>query len=435
MNNTRNTLTHERYQQCLEEMYGLRRFGIVLGLDVISRMLAHLGNPHHEFTCIHIAGTNGKGSIASALANILFHAGWTVGLYTSPHLVRFNERIRINNEEISDEQVVAAYEAVRSAHHGDREATFFEYTTAMALYAFKQSRVDWAVIETGMGGRLDATNIVTPEIAVISNINMEHREYLGATIKAIAGEKAGIIKPERPVITGARQKTALAEIRRTAEMQAAPLYRLGEHFRVRRRPAAGDFTYYGINHVWPGMRTRLTGSYQVDNAAIVLAACELLMESDALDPEAVQKGLQSHQWPGRLEMIPSEPPILIDGAHNLMAARHLAAFLKEQMANRKITLVIGILDDKPYAAMLQSIVPLCHRVIFTRPRIERSLPAETLYEAARPLVNRGEIIADVAEALSHAYHTTGPDGLVCVAGSLYVVGEAKQALAALKPAK
>ena len=432
MNNNRN---HKRYQQCLEEMYDLRRFGIVLGLDVISGMLSNLGNPHHAFTCMHIAGTNGKGSIASALANILYHAGWTVGLYTSPHLVRFNERIRINNEEISDEGVVAAYEAVRSAHHGHREATFFEYTTAMALHAFKQAQVDWAVIETGMGGRLDATNIVTPEIAVISNINMEHREYLGHTIKAIAGEKAGIIKPGRPVITGARQKRALAEIRRTAEMHAAPFYRLGEHFRVRRRPAAGDFTYFGVNHVWPGMKTRLTGSYQVDNAAIVLAACELLMEAGALDPDAVQKGLQSHQWPGRLEMIPTEPPILIDGAHNLMAARHLAAFLREQMANREITLVIGILDDKPSPAMLQSLVPLCHRVIFTRPQIERSLPADTLYESARPLLRRGEIIENVADALSHAYDTTGPGGLVCVAGSLYVVGEAKQALAALKLTK
>jgi len=425
-------INNMRYQQCLEEMYGLRRFGIVLGLDVISGMLENLGNPHRQFTCIHIAGTNGKGSIASALANILYHAGCTVGLYTSPHLLRFNERIRVNNAEISDSQVVDAFEAVQSAHHGSREATFFEYTTAMAFYAFNKAGVDWAIIETGMGGRLDATNIISPKIAIISNINMEHREYLGHTINAIAGEKAGIIKTDTPVITGARQKAAVAEIRETAKRCAAPFYRLGEHFRVRRRPSAGDFIYYGMNHVWPGMRTRLTGNYQVDNAAIVLAACELLKEAGTIDWTAVHKGLQTHQWPGRLEMIPAQPPILIDGAHNLMAARHLSAFLKQQMANRKITLVVGILDDKPYLSMLQSLLPACHRAILTRPRIERSLPAQTLFEAAGGLIRRREIVEDVAEAVSHACNTTDPEGLVCIAGSLYLVGEAKQALANLK---
>lgn len=411
-------------------MYGLRRFGIVLGLDIISGMLENLGNPQKQFCCIHIAGTNGKGSIASALTAILHQAGYNVGLYTSPHLVRFNERIRINDREIADSEVVAAYDAVKTAHHGTREATFFEYATAMAFYAFAKAGVDWAVIETGMGGRLDATNIIRPEISIISNISMEHREYLGRSIEAIAGEKAGIIKENTPVVTGARQRAAISRIRRVAGEKNAAFYRLGEHFRVRRDTGGDGFAYYGISHRWKKMHTRLTGSYQVDNAAQVLAACEILMEQTAIDSTAIEAGLKSHNWPGRLEMSPTNPPILLDGAHNLMAARHLAAFLKEQMSERKITLVAAILDDKPYRSMLRAILPCCSRAIFTRPKINRSLPAQTLCSAARPYIANTEIIADVAEAVSHAYETTPREDLICIAGSLYLVGEAKQALAA-----
>jgi len=424
-----------RYQQCLDEMYGLRRFGIILGLDVIGGMLEKLGNPQDRYASIHISGTNGKGSIASALANILYHAGYRVGLYTSPHLVRFNERIRINNEEISNRHVVDAYETVKAAHHGRREATFFEYTTAMALYCFAKANVDWAVVETGMGGRLDATNILRPEISIISNISMEHRAYLGHTIAQIAGEKAGIIKAGTPVITGARQKTAVETIRRAAKDQSAPFFRLGEHFRVRRNTRSGGFTYYGVANSWSDMHTRLTGDHQVDNAAIVLAACEILSQTDPIDFSAIRDGLKTHQWPGRLEMWDTAPPILIDGAHNLMAARHLGRFLKEQMADRKVTLVIGILDDKPYRSMLQSILPHCHRAILTRPQIDRSLPAETLFKTGRSMIERIEIIPDVADAVAHAYNRTKPDDLVCIAGSLYVVGEARQALEAMVSGK
>jgi len=421
-------MEQNRYQQCLTEMYGLRRFGIILGLDIIRGMLAHLNNPERQFSSIHIAGTNGKGSIASAMANILFHAGYRVGLYTSPHLVRFNERIRINNEEISDQKVIDAYDAAKKAHHGDREATFFEYTTAMALYAFAAANVDWAVIETGMGGRLDATNILQPEVSVVTNISMEHRDYLGRTISAIAGEKAGIIKPRTPVITGARQRAAIEVIRQTAKDRTAPFYRVGEHFRVRRSPSAGNFTYYGIAHSWPNMQTRLTGNHQIDNAAIVLAACEVLKRKHTIDFAAIQTGLKTNQWPGRLEMRDTRPRMLIDGAHNLMAARHLARFLQEQMTDRKITLVIGILDDKPYRSMLQSLLPQCHRAVFTRPKIDRSLPAESLAQAGKSMIQDFDVIPDVSEAVAHAYHTTKRDDLVCIAGSLYVVGEASTAL-------
>ncbi|MBW1940778.1 MAG: bifunctional folylpolyglutamate synthase/dihydrofolate synthase, partial [Deltaproteobacteria bacterium] len=183
-------------------MYGLRRFGIKLGLETIGKILETLGNPHKSFKCIHVAGTNGKGSIASALASILHASGYKTGLYTSPHLVRFNERICINNEPVSDEDVINSYEKVKKVQEkADRGLTFFEYTTAMAFYEFGRQKVDWAVIETGMGGRLDATNIIEPSISIISNLSIEHTTYLGNTIAQIAEEKGGIIKENTPVVT------------------------------------------------------------------------------------------------------------------------------------------------------------------------------------------------------------------------------------------
>ena len=187
-------------------MYGLRRFGIKMGLSTIRKILSGLGNPQNTYACIHVAGTNGKGSVASSLASILNQAGYKTGLYTSPHLVNFNERIQINSRPISNANVLASYKAISRVHHGDREPTFFEFATIMAFYEFASRKVDWAIIETGMGGRLDATNIILPRVSIITNISLEHRDYLGDTLEQISGEKAGIIKPRTPVITGIRQK-------------------------------------------------------------------------------------------------------------------------------------------------------------------------------------------------------------------------------------
>ncbi len=426
-------MTH--YDNCLKEMFGLHRFGIKLGLDVIGNMLDGLGNPQEKFACIHVAGTNGKGSIASALSSILIAAGYKVGLYTSPHLVRFNERICINNAQISDDGIVDAYEAVKAVRKGDREPTFFEYTTAMALYAFGKAGVDWAVIETGMGGRLDATNIVTPEISIISNISVEHRTYLGNTLAEIAGEKAGIIKQNVPVVTATRQKSAVQVIRNIAAERGAPFYRLGEHFRIRRHRSNGysdAFSYSGIDHQWKQMRTVLPGAHQAENAAVVLAACEILMRRHpGITSEAILAGLANVSWPGRLEILPTRPEIIIDGAHNLNAAHRLADFLRDYARNRPVTLVFGVLDDKPYPAMLRALVPLADRVIFTRPKIDRSLPAQKLLSESRLMTASAEIIEDVGEAVTLAIRETNPEHVICIAGSLYVVGEAKETLEAM----
>ncbi|MBC8200288.1 MAG: bifunctional folylpolyglutamate synthase/dihydrofolate synthase [Desulfobacterales bacterium] len=409
-------------------MYSLRRFGIKFGLFNIASILKRLNNPQNGFSCIHIAGTNGKGSIASALSSILQLSGYKVGLYTSPHLVKFNERIRINNLPVSDKKVVESYKAVNKVIQNDLEATFFELTTAMALYEFNRQKVDWAVIEAGMGGRLDATNIIKPVISIISNISVEHKKYLGSTVAQIAGEKGGIIKKSVPVITGVKQNKAILVLKKMAAKQSAPFYRFGDAFRVR-RSKNGTFTYFGIDTVWRNMHTGLLGNHQVDNAAIVLAACEILNQNKTnLSFQNIKQGLAQNRWPGRLEIVSSSPLILLDGAHNLIATRCLAKFLSENPAKRKITLVTGILNDKPYAAMLACLLPLCSKAILTRPKIDRALSPERLFPAAKKIIQDIEIIPDVGKAIKYAIKTTSVNDAICIAGSLYLVGEAKEAL-------
>lgn len=409
-------------------MYALRRFGIILGLDTIKGILSSLGNPQNDFNCIHVAGTNGKGSVASALSAILHESGYRVGLYTSPHLVRFNERICINNHQVSNADVVKSYQAVKRVHHGDRSPTFFEFATAMALYAFSRHAVDWAVIETGMGGRYDATNIIKPAISIITNVSMEHRDYLGNTLADITREKAGIIKQGTPVVTAVKQKQARSVVQEVARKKSAPLFMLGKDFRVRQN-RSGHFSYYGIENSWRHLQTPLRGHYQVQNAALALAAAELLIKDNvAISPENIKTGLANTRWPGRLEIVSDEPLVILDGAHNLIAARNLARFLAENLAKRRITMVIGILDDKPYVSILKSLLPQCSRAIITRAKTGRALDPRRLYVTAKNIISDVSIAPDVAGAAKIAIENSGPDDVICIAGSLYVIGEAKEAI-------
>lgn len=409
-------------------MYGLRRFGIILGLDTIRSLLEGLDNPHRNYASIHVAGTNGKGSVAAALSAILVESGYSVGLYTSPHLVRFNERIRINNRQISNNEVVQSYQAVKRVHHGGRNPTFFEFATAMALYAFSRRCVDWAVIETGMGGRYDATNIIQPAIAVITNVSLEHRNYLGNTLVEIAREKAGIIKQATPVVSGVKQKQARSVVYQVARKKSAPLFILGKDFRVRQIPS-GQFSYTGIEHHWRYLKTPLLGRHQVQNSALALAASEILIKKNAsITQKSIRKGLANTRWAGRLEIVCQHPLVILDGAHNLVAARNLAKFLTENLASRPITLVIGILDDKPYRSMLNSLLPQCSRAILTRAKTDRALAPQKLYAIATKTMAEVTMISDVAEAAQYAIETAGRDDVICIAGSLYVVGEVKEAI-------
>jgi dihydrofolate synthase/folylpolyglutamate synthase len=423
---------NDSYNKILKLMYSLKRFGIKLGLSTIREILKGLGNPQNNFSCIHVAGTNGKGSVASALASILNASGYKTGLYTSPHLVRFNERITINNQPISNANVIEAYKAVKQVHRGSREPTFFEFTTAMAFYEFDRQKIDWAVIETGMGGRLDATNIIKPALSIITNISVEHRKYLGNTIAQIAGEKGGIIKKNTPVIIGIKQKHAIAVVKEIASEKSAPVFRLGDDFKVKRNKS-GNFTYFGIENIWRNLKTGLLGNYQVDNAALVVAACEILNKKKASIPvKSIREGLVNNNWPGRLEVVSTNPLVILDGSHNLIAARNLSRYLSDNLSDRNITLVIGILDDKPYSAMLKSLLPICSRAIITSPKIDRALSPEKLLAVAEDLIPDVTIIPDVGKAVDYAVKTSLPDDAVCIAGSLYVVGEAKEALEKLK---
>lgn len=417
-------MENKAYNDCLNSMYSLRRFGIKLGLSTIRNILSALGNPQNNYSCIHVAGTNGKGSVASSLAAVLQKAGFNVGLFTSPHLVTFNERIRINNHLISNKNVVESYSVVNHVHQGSREPTFFEFSTAMALYEFSKEKVDWAVIETGMGGRLDATNIIKPVLSIITNISIEHKTYLGNTIEKIAGEKGGIIKRETPIITGAKQQNAINVLQNIAAKKRSPFYLLGDNFKVR-KDKNGAFTYHGIEKVWPNMRTGLLGNHQIENASLVLAACEILGNKINLPVQYIRAGLRQNKWPGRLEVVSSSPYIILDGAHNLSAARTLSRFLSEEFAGRKITIVAGMLDDKPYPAMLKSILSVCSRAILTKPKIDRALEPETLYEVSKGLVKNIKVIPDVKGSINYALKTASADEVICITGSLYVVGEAK----------
>jgi dihydrofolate synthase / folylpolyglutamate synthase len=424
----------ETYQKCLEKIYQLGRFGIKLELETIQNILARLGHPEKKYPCVHVAGTNGKGSTATYVAAILQAAGFKTGIYTSPHLVRFNERICINGEMISDADVVVAYEAVNAADIGDRNATFFEIATAMAFFYFAEQQVDWAVIETGMGGRFDATNIIDPAVGVITNLSIEHTQYLGTTIQALATEKGGIIKPGIPVVTSVSQPSGIRTLKQIAKEKNAPVYQYKHDFFVRKTPKKPTVTYRGLNFCIPDITPPLPGDHQKENLGMALAACELIFDSRKaadsryqLTCDLVKQGLAGTRWPGRLEVIQHTPLVILDGAHNLKAAQVLARYLSATLAGRKLTLVIGILDDKPYEAMLRYLLPVAHQVIITRAKIDRSLSTAVLTAAAKKFfTGQIQVIEAVSDAVSYAISNTSEQDAVCIAGSLYVAGEAKE---------
>ncbi len=422
------------YQECLDKIYKLGRFGIKLELDTILNILRFLNHPQKNYQVVHVAGTNGKGSTATYIAAILRQAGFKTGLYTSPHLIRFNERIMVNEDPISDEDVVKAYEAVNAVDIGKRKATFFEIATAMGFYHFSQKDVDWAVIETGMGGRFDATNIVLPKISVITNLSIEHTEYLGSTIQALAREKGGIIKENTPLVTAVSQPSGIAVLKKLAKEKSAPVYEFKKDFSIKKDPRKPTYTYKGIGQTFKSLTKPLPGDHQRENLSLALAACEIIFKqlnpSDRrhrLSMDIVTKGLESARWPGRLEHIRKNPLVILDGAHNLHASQVLKKHLSATLDGKKLTLVVGILDDKPHEKMLENLVACADRVIITKARIDRSLPPETLQKTIQKLSNVPvSIIENVGEAVTHAVETTDKKDAVCIAGSLYVAGEAKE---------
>ena len=419
------------YKECLDELFKLGRFGIKLELDTISNILRLLNSPQKNYKIIHIAGTNGKGSIGTYISSILTQSGYKTGLYTSPHLIKFNERFSINGVDVSDDEIVKAYQAVNNVDLGKRKATFFEIATAMAFYMFSKDRVEFAVIETGMGGRFDATNVVRPQVSVISNLSIEHTDYLGNTIKDLAREKAGIIKRGRPVVTGVTQPSGIEFIKRKAKEKSAPLYIFKKDFSIRKTPNSNNFSYQGISHKLKNIETPLKGDHQRDNTALALAALELLQikgDNNKIFTESnVRKGLKKAKWPGRLDYVLDKPCVIIDGAHNKHASKVLCTYLEKNFKGKKLTSVIGILDDKPYESMLKNLTTISSRIILTKAKIGRSIDPLILKKTAATF-SRAELIImeDVGKACKFAINTSKDSDIVCIAGSLYVAGEAKE---------
>jgi dihydrofolate synthase/folylpolyglutamate synthase len=427
------------YQTTIEYLFGLQKQGIKFGLSNSFLLMGLLGDPHRKFRSVHIAGTNGKGSTAAFTAAMLQAAGLRVGLYTSPHLVSFTERIRINNVPVGEQAVIDLAERVRSRYEGAPPAeggplnpTFFEVTTAMAFTCFADAGVDVAVIEAGMGGRLDSTNVITPLVSVITNIDREHTEYLGETIELIAGEKAGIIKPGVPVVTGAVQPEAIAVIERAAAAAGAQLIRMPRDLGPEEVTGGPEpsFDYRGITIRLPGLRIGLRGRHQVGNACLALAALECAGRAGLVVPAAsMRAGLAGAAWEGRLERAAERPDVYLDGAHNPASALVLAGALKEFRPDyKRVILVLGVLQDKDYRGIVAPLAPLADRIVATRPNYGRALDSAALAAEAGARHRDVVVSPSVAGAIELARAGAAPDDLIVVTGSLYTVGEARAAL-------
>lgn len=413
-------------EESLAYLYGLQQFGIKLGLDNIRTLLKRLGSPEAGLRCVHVAGTNGKGSVSALLAEILRHSGERVGLYTSPHLHCFSERLRINGIPLDLEALPRLVERVRQAAAG-LPATFFEATTALALLAFREAGATAAVLETGLGGRLDATNAVTPELTVITPVSFDHREHLGATLAEIAAEKAGIIKPGVPVVVGRQEDEARAVIEAAAAAAGAPLWSAGRDYRWDGTAGAMHFSAPGCE--LSDLDCALAGRHQLANYALALAgAARLRRNGWAIPDSALRRAGATTRWPGRLEWW-SEPGVLLDGAHNAAGAEALAGYLVERGVGA-LRLVTGLSGQRRPAEVLDPLRPWLDTLYFAEIPEVANVPGAELaaWADAHGIPHRH--FAAPAAALEAALSESGEGETVVVAGSLYLVAAARAALCA-----
>jgi dihydrofolate synthase/folylpolyglutamate synthase len=419
------------YPETLEYLYGLQKHGIKLGLDSVVALLARLGQPQYRYRTIHIGGTNGKGSTAAMAASMLQAAGYRVGLYTSPHLVDFRERILVNGEPITEEGVTSLTAQCRELAGPDLVLTFFEFTTALAFQYFADSGVEVAVVEVGMGGRFDATNVLKPLVSVITNVALDHQAYLGETVPAIAFEKAGIIKTGTPVVTGRLSPEAAEMIGGISTERGAPRFGLDREFQAEGDPATG-FRYEGLKTSYRGLSCPLAGAHQLENVACALAALELASDRGlAVSEEAIRAGLRRTVWEGRLEIVEQHPTLLLDGAHNPAAgtvlAAHLAVYRREHPGSR-IILVVGMMGDKDRDGFLTLLLPLADEVVLTQAQLPRAASAQDLSASLGPWAGPRHAKVPPADALALARRLASPMDLICVTGSLVLVGEIKALL-------
>ena len=407
-------------------------------LENITVLAERLGRPDRAYPSAHIAGTNGKGSTAAFLASILRHAGFRTGLNTSPHLEKINERIRINGKEISDEmfagtltRIQALIEELLAAHKLRAHPTYFECVTAMAFECFARERAEFGIFEVGLGGRLDATNILSPVLSIITRIDFDHENFLGHSLKEIAGEKAGILKPEVPLILAAQRGEAREVILARARELRCPVLELAQLFRIDQETVQNGFSRARTTEISSGdsfeIAPSLPGHFQLENALSALAAAQYLQQRGfRISNDAITQGISNTVWPGRLEKLQSHPDVYLDGAHNPGAARELALFLEQNLAGRKIWLLYGALRDKAVDEVAGQLFPHAAEVIFTEPRTSRAISAARLAEIAAHHARSFMVVSSAEQALDQVLSEATPDDAIFITGSLYLVGQLRQ---------
>ncbi|MCG6929983.1 MAG: bifunctional folylpolyglutamate synthase/dihydrofolate synthase [Desulfofustis sp.] len=417
------------YRDACTYLDDLQMHKIKLGLDAMQSTLAPLGSPETACPAVHVAGTNGKGSVCSMLRSVATRAGYKTGLYTSPHLDSVRERFRIDGDYISREAFTRLMETIRISL-GSRRITYFECATALAFLWFAENGCDLVVLETGMGGRLDATNVVTPLLSIITTVSLDHEQYLGTTVEQVAFEKAGIIKPGVPVLSGVGDPAAQAVIERACSERGAPLMLRGRDFGLSRDSGTGwRWTSSTDTVVLTTLPDHLPNLWQVDNiSCAVAAAVSLRRLGFPIDDPAIDQGVGSARWPGRMELIDTGHRYLLDGAHNPAGIDYLIQSLAHYRYN-KLIVIWASMGDKSYGGMLNALAAVADVLLLTRPHSERAAQLRDLYGQLRDTEGKSiGICSSPAEARIEAEHQAGPGDLIVVAGSLYLVGEFRELL-------
>lgn len=428
------------YQETLLYLDSLGKFGIKLGMERIEGLLRELGNPEQKIKTVHVTGTNGKGSVSSMIANILRAANLKVGKFTSPHLVKYNERIVIGGEDISDESFAALLTIVKRAADSIvvkgvcEQPTQFEILTAAAFLHFALENVDYAVIEVGMGGLWDSTNVITPVVSVITNVSLDHTDRCGATVERIAMQKAGIIKENVPVVTAAEGDDALGPIKAVAMFKQAKLYIYGRAFwgtEVESSMDGQTFTLHAGEYYSSDYTIKLPGEHQIANTSVAVVAAKLISKQDErINELALHLGVSNTVWPGRLERISQGPDVILDGAHNPAGAAALRKALDKYYADQKRIFVFGMMGDKDMTNVIKTLIRPLDMVYAVRADSgDRAAAAEELAGLIGP---QALAVDSVAAAYEAAVNEAGEDGVVCVCGSLYLVGSFKEMLAQTK---
>ena len=426
------------YTKALDYIYDLTKYGIKLGLKNINYLLYLLGEPHKKLKIIHIAGTNGKGSTCSLISSIFQSDGYKVGLYTSPHLVDFTERIEINHNPIDRKKVSDLLERIKPSIEKVANTpsyghpTFFEVITSMAFLYFFEEQVDFLVLEVGLGGRLDATNVCEPLISVITHIDYDHMDKLGNSLEEIAREKGGIIKPEGIVISSNQYEEAYNEIKKIADKKNSLIYSVGREiiYKIVKSDIKGViFDLKGIYHEYKNLHTPLLGRHQADNSAAAITAIEALkIRGVNITEKAIRVGLEKVKWTGRLEIIQNNPTLVLDGAHNPSGIKVVRDALKEIFSYHRLILVLAIFADKDYKKMIQILVPNADLIIATKAKTPRATPPRIIAKEAAQYIDQNKIIVteNIPQAINCALSNSKEDDLICITGSLSTVGEAKR---------